>query len=274
MKFVEFGGDGPPVNFAHANGYPPGSYRRMLTPLTAEYRVEAICFRPLWQPFDERPDLSGWRLLARDLVRHIEDRFEEPVRGIGHSMGGVATLFAAVERPDLFDSIVLLDPVFLPLKYVLALRLTPGRHKRRLPLIRKAQDRPHHWPDRQAAFDFHRRARAFARLPDEALWDYIEAGTRETTDGVELAYPGAWEAQVYGTAPHVWHKLARCGVPMMGLRGKESTTCDPAAWQRWHRLQPGAEFVEIPDSGHLVPMERPDATAAAMMDFLARRRAA
>ena len=271
MKFVEFGGDGPPVNFAHANGYPPGSYRRLLTPLTARYRVEAICFRPLWQPFDQRSDISGWRLLAKDLIAHIEQRFDAPVRGVGHSMGGVATLFAAVERPDLFDSIVLLDPVFLPLKYVLALRMTPARHQRRLPLIRKAQDRPHVWPDRQAAFDFHRRARAFSRLPDEALWDYIEAGTRETADGVELAFSGAWEAQVYGTVPHVWRKLARCRVPMMGLRGSESTTCDPAAWRRWHRLQPRATFVEIPRSGHLVPMERPAATAAAVSEFLAGR---
>jgi pimeloyl-ACP methyl ester carboxylesterase len=58
---------------------------------------------------------------------------------------------------------------------------------------------------------------------------------------------------------------------MMGLRGTESTTCDPAAWQRWHRLQPQATFVEIPRSGHLVPMERPAATAAAVSEFLAGR---
>jgi pimeloyl-ACP methyl ester carboxylesterase len=271
MHSVEFGGHGPPLHFAHANGFPPGSYRRMLAPLTARYRVEAIRFRPLWQADGERPDLRGWGLLAQELIELIERRFDEPVRGVGHSMGGVATLFAAVRRPDLFDCIVLLDPVFLPASDVLAMRLMPRATRRSVTLIRKAEDRPHHFADREAAFDFHRSARAFARLSDEALWDYIEAGTRETADGVELAYPGAWEAEIYATVPYVWRQLARCRVPMMGLRGRDSTTVAASAWRRWQRLQPDAAFVEIPDSGHLVPLERPDATAAAVMGFLGRR---
>ena len=270
MHFLEFGGSGPPLHFAHANGYPPGSYRRLLTALAAMHRVEAICFRPLWQAYDQRPDIGGWERLAQDLIELIERRFDEPVHGVGHSMGGVATLFAAARRPELFRTVVLLDPVFLPLRHVLAMRLTPRGRRRWLPLIRKALDRPHQFADRQAAFDFHRRARAFARLSDEALRDYVEAGTRETATGVELRYPGAWEAEVYATVPHVWRKLARCPVPMMGLRGADSETVGAAAWRRWQRLQPGATFVQIEHAGHLVPMERPDETAAAVARFLAR----
>jgi pimeloyl-ACP methyl ester carboxylesterase len=271
MQSVEFGGRGPPLHFAHANGFPPGSYRRMLETLATRYRIDAIRFRPLWQAHGERPDLRGWGVLAQELIEHIEGRFDEPVRGVGHSMGGVATLFAAVRRPDLFDCIVLLDPVFLPAKDVLAMRLMPRASRRSIPLIRKAENRPHHFADRRAAFDFHRSARAFARLSDEALWDYIEAGTRETGGGVELAYPGAWEAEIYATVPYVWRRLARCRVPMMGLRGHDSTTVAPGAWRRWQRLQPDAAFIEIPDSGHLVPLERPDETAAAVIRFLEGR---
>jgi pimeloyl-ACP methyl ester carboxylesterase len=272
MHLVEFGGSGPPLHFAHANGYPPGSYRRMLEPLTAAHRVEAMAFRPLWEPFAERSDIRGWDLLAKDLIELIERRYDRPVRAVGHSMGGVATMFAAVARPELFDCVMLLDPVFLPLRHVLAMRLTPRSRRRWLPLIRKAEDRPHHFADRQAAFDFHRRARAFARLSDEALWDYIRAGTRETGDGVELSYPGAWEAEVYATVPHVWRRLSRCRVPMMGLRGSESDTVSDAAWQRWQRLQPTGEFVQVEDSGHLVPLERPRETALAVARFLGRTR--
>lgn len=269
MKMIDFGGAGSPVHFAHANGYPPGSYQRMLAPVVERHRVEAIRFRPLWEPADEQSDIRGWHLLAHDLIELIEQRFDEPVIGVGHSMGGVATLFAAVERPALFRSLILIDPVFLPLKYVLALRLSPERHRQRMPLIRKARNRPHHWPDRQAAFDFHRRARAFQRLSDGALWDYIRAGTRDTPDGVELAYPGAWEARVYGTVPHVWRRLARCRVPMLGIRGVDSSVVDRSAWLRWQRVKSDASFVEIPDSGHLVPMEQPTRTAAAILDYLA-----
>ena len=33
--------------------------------------------------------------------------------GIGHSLGGVTTMYAALQRPDLFRALVFIDPVFL-----------------------------------------------------------------------------------------------------------------------------------------------------------------
>ena len=36
------------------------------------------------------------------------------VIGVGHSLGGVLTLYAAIRRPDLFRALVFIDPVFLP----------------------------------------------------------------------------------------------------------------------------------------------------------------
>lgn len=268
MKSEDFGGHGSAVHFAHANSYPPGSYRRMFMPIQATHQVKAIRFRQLWQPLGEHPKMGGWEVLANDVIELIESELEPPVHAFGHSMGATATLFAAARRPGLFKSLALIDPVFLPAKYVLPVRLTPRRWKDRLGMIRKALSRPHRWANRQAAFDFHRKARAFAGISDEVMWDYINAGTVETPDGgVTLTCPGAWEAEIYGSVPYVWFELGKCEVPALGVRGENSTTIGPDGWARWQRIHPDHEFLEVPDAGHMVPLQKPEIVGQAIARF-------
>jgi len=272
MHLLEFGGTGSPLLFAHANGYPPGSYGRMFEQIGQVHRIRAIEFRPLWQPIEDAPKLGGWGVLADDLIALLDSEFEHPAAVFGHSMGAVATMLAAVRRPDLFRCIALIDPVFLPGSHVLAVRLTPERWRDRMVMMQKARNRPHHWHSRQAAFKFHRRARVFSRVKDDVLWDYINAGTREEPDGgIELAYPGVWEAAIYGSVPYVWRTLRRCKVSMLAIRGVESAVITPRAWRRWQRLHPSAEFLEIEDAGHLAPLEHPRQVGDAVRDFFERR---
>lgn len=269
MDFTDFGGSGLDLHFAHANAYPPGSYRQMLEPLTASHRVRCIHWLPLVQP-DHHPHFRDWHELIPDLVDFIETGMEPPVLAVGHSMGATLTMLTAVRRPDLFRALVLIDPVFLRLRDALSLRLTPRRWKRRIPIIRKALTRPNRWDSCQAAFDFHRRARAFARVGDEALWDYIKAGTRQTGDKRwTLTFPREWEAVIYGTCPWVWPELRRCDVPMMGIRGVHSDVIDDHAWARWGRLRPRARLVEFEDAGHLVPLQRPGDVSECIASFFA-----
>jgi pimeloyl-ACP methyl ester carboxylesterase len=268
MHLVDFGGAGPPALFSHANGYPPGSYRRMFEPILAALGIRAVEFRPLWQPLGDAPKLAGWGVFVDDLIALVERQFTAPVHAFGHSMGAVATMLAASSRPDLFRCIALIDPVFLPASHVLVVRLTPRRWRENMSMMRKAINRPHHWDSRDHAYAFHRRARAFANVPDDVLWDYISAATSESAGGgVELVYPGIWEAAVYGSVPYVWSALRRCRVPMLALRGSASDVVSDGAWHRWQKLHPEAEFVEIAQAGHLVPLERPRLVGEAVRDF-------
>jgi pimeloyl-ACP methyl ester carboxylesterase len=147
----------------------------------------------------------------------------------------------------------------------------PQRWRDGMPMMQKARNRPHRWDSRQAAYRFHRRARAFARVPDDVLWDYIDAGTLESgATGVELAYQGVWEAAIYGSVPYVWSAVRRCRVPMLAIRGTDSDVISAAAWRRWQRLRPAAEFVEFEGAGHLVPLERPRQVGQAVRDFFQR----
>jgi pimeloyl-ACP methyl ester carboxylesterase len=63
--------------------------------------------------------------------------------------------------------------------------------------------------------------------------------------------------------------LARIGVPAIVLAGDQDVISPPAEGQAMADAIPGARFVAIPASGHLTPMERPGAVAAALGDFFA-----
>ena len=269
IPFIAFGGDGPSLHFAHANAYPPASYRQLLEPLTDTFEVWAIEQRPLWkdEPVQEPHD---WRVFAGDLIHALEQKGQKPVIGAGHSLGAVVTMMAAFERPDLFHALALIEPVLLPPPVLEAARAHPEQAAD-TPMVRRARKRRYHWSDRRKAFDRFRGKSVFERLSDEALWDYVNFALSETPDGgVGLRFPREWEAQIYAHPPiGIWEIVPHITHPTLAIRGAHSETLQPESWDRWRALQPSAQFVEIADSGHLAPMEKPERVGQVLRDFLA-----
>lgn len=266
----DFGGDGPVIHLAHANGFPPGSYRPLAETLTDRYHVVGLPARPLW-PGSRPESVPNWHPLADDLIRGLDDLGLQGIVGVGHSLGGVLTMWAAVRRPDLFRAVVLIEPVILPplvLRGIRLLRLLGLQ--RRLPLVQGALHRRRTWPSRQACYEHYRSKPLFATWPETSLWAYVEAGTRERADGqVELVYPPEWEAHIFATVPaDVWRAVPHLRRPALIIRGERSDTFRPESQARMERLLPQARFVVIPGAGHLVPMEHPAETGAVIRDFL------
>jgi pimeloyl-ACP methyl ester carboxylesterase len=261
------GGAGRPLLFAHANGFPPGSYRQFIEALGARFAVRAVEHRPLWgeaQP----PQRLRWSLFADDLLRALEQQYDEPVWVMGHSLGAVVAVLAARRSPQRFAGLILLDPVFLPSRYVMQMRLLPEAGRRRIPMLRRALARPEYFDDAQSAFDFYRSKRAFRGLNDEALRDYIASSKAPVEEGgLRLRYPGAWEAAVYGSPPLVRAALRRLRLPTVGLRGRDSDTLRPEMFARWAHWQPDATLREVP-GGHLFPLEHPRQTADTILGEL------
>lgn len=270
----DLGGQGPLLHLAHANGFPPGSYRQMARALADDYHLVALPARPLW-PGSRPAEAPTWRPLAGDLVQGLDALGLAGIVGVGHSLGGVLTLWAALAsragRPDLFRALVLVDPVILPRPWLWGLRLLRrlGLEEKQ-PLVRAALERRRTWPDRQACFDHYRAKELFARWSDAALWDYVNSGTVAGDDGaVHLRYPPEWEAHIFCTVPlDIWGDVARLRVPVLFLRGETSGTFRPGVLARLARLLPHAETATIGGAGHLVPMEKPGDTAAAIRAFL------
>ena len=268
--WTDWGGDGPPLHFAHANGFPPASYRSLLERLAGDFQVATYADRPLWS--DDPPEsLTDWTPLADDLGQALERRGLEEVVGVGHSLGGVLTALVAAARPGLFSVLILIDPVV----FTFPRTWFWGGMKRlgqgwRLPLVRGARRRRDRWPERAAVAEAYRGKSTFSGWTDAAFDDYLEAGFEEIEDGVGLRYPKAWEARIFEVSPaDVWPALRRIDIPVLFLRGENSETFLTGAAARATREMSNVRVQEIPGTSHFLPFEDPDCVAAAIRDFVA-----
>ena len=269
IPFIEFGGTGSTLHIAHANAYTAGSYRLLGQQLTTQHRVLAMRQRPTW-PNSDPSQLERWSDLVPDLISFLDQENLPEVIGVGHSMGGVVTMFAAIQHPERFKAIVLIDPVFLRPEYSALLWNAAGEPTGAMPPIAQiAQRRQDSWPSREAAFAHLRPKRVFAGISDEALADFIEDGLADAKEGVRLAYPKAWEARVYARAPYeVWDCLPQVRVPMLIIYAEHSDVLNDELIDRVKTLNPGTTAVKVADSSHLVPMEKPVEVAQIILDWL------
>lgn len=270
IPFYDFGGQGPVLHFAHANGYPPACYRQFAAPLLAKFQLIGIKQRALW-PNSHVKQAKGWNQAADDLIAFLDQQGVSGVVGMGHSLGAVATMYAAIKRPDLFSKLVLIEPVFLSPSFLSIAHLMPIQLRRQLnPMVKGALRRRDTWPDKQTMFDLYRQKSVFVNMSDAALWDFVNHGTTpDATGKLRLAYGKEWEAYFYSTPPKVWRQLKQVTQPVLGIRGESSTTLSTESWRRWQQIQPQATLVEIPVSGHLVPFEQPEQVAAEILAYLA-----
>ncbi len=270
IPYIDWGGDGPPLHLAHANGFPPATYRAFARCL-AGYHCLSYKARPLWGGQDPG-HFHHWRELAADLSQFLRDVAPGPVIGVGHSLGAVTTLFSAAARPALFRALVLIDPVIfpLPMSPVLAVAETLGLSRRaRLPTLTRR--RRMEWASREEVFSSFRRAHVFARWSDAALWDYVTAVTEERPEGgVRLRYPREWEARIFETVPpDSWLAMLRLrAMPTLVLRGELSTTFRSGTMRTMRWFVPRARFVQLEGADHFVPITHPQETAEAVLSFL------
>src|SRR5687768_16400842 len=94
------------IHFAHANGFPAKTYTKLFSFLEDDFEINYI------ERHGHNPDFpvtDNWKLLTAELKNEIENAYDRPVIGIGHSLGGVLHLLAAAEKPELYEQIILLD---------------------------------------------------------------------------------------------------------------------------------------------------------------------
>ena len=258
-----------PCLFVHANGYPSHCYLPMLQQLKG-CTVWAPLSRPCWATSDPNA-VNQWPLLVDDFLKFARARVAEtkqPMIAIGHSMGCIVILRAAIKEPDLFKKIIFLDPIFMPSYLVEFARMVPKSMMKKIKLVTKTLNRPDQWSSLQQAFDFHRTKRAFKALPDTALWQYIIGGTKPVGEQWHLKYPKAWEAWFYQNLPRSWRYLRKLSIPTLGIKAEHSEFLSTAAWQKWQKIQPHEKFIEFEAKHHLLPMESPVAVAHAILDFI------
>lgn len=273
MKSFEFGGEGLPLHFLHANGYPPECYKPLLELLKREYRVFGMVLRPLWG--DAKPqEIEDWHPLSDDLLRFLSDREPGPVIGVGHSVGAVVTLRAALRDPRKFRALVLIDPVLFvpPFLAMWSVIRAVGLKDRVHPLILGAQKRRRTFDDLETVFRGYRTRPIFRYMSDESLRAYIAGITKPSANGRhELVYSPEWEAQIYRTGLRdfdIWHDLPKLEAPTLFIRGAETDTFLENAARLVRKKQPKVRVEALEKSTHILPLERPREVFDIMQSFL------
>jgi pimeloyl-ACP methyl ester carboxylesterase len=268
----DLGGTHQRLHFLHANGYPPECYKPFLKLLQTQYHVFGMHLRPLWQ--GSKPEgIRSWHPLSEDLLKFLAQQ-PTPVIAVGHSIGAIVTLRAAMRDPDKFKALVLIDPVLFVPRLVLlwkAVRLL-GLGDRLDPLVRGAKRRRRTFSDLETVYHRYRSREVFRYMSDEHLRVYIEGITRKTKQGdYELVYSPDWEVQIYRTAMQdfdIWRALPDLHIPTLFIRGAETGTFLEPAAKLVKRKQPRAQVVSLEKSTHILPLERPKEVFDIVQSFL------
>ena len=272
LPHFDLGGFGHPLHFLHANGYPPGCYTPFLKSLQTHYHVFGMLLSPLWE--DSKPEeLNTWHPLSHDLMSFLSSQ-STSVIGVGHSIGAVVTLRAALRDPGKFRALVLIDPVLFVPSFMLKWQVVRilGMGDRLHPLIPGAKKRRRTFDDLETVFRGYRTRPVFRYMSDENLRIFIKGITQPAGDGTyKLLYSPEWEAQIYRTGMHdfdIWRGLPNLNIPTLFIRGAESDTFLESAAAFVKRKQPKAQVVTLEKSTHILPLERPREVFDIMQSFL------
>jgi pimeloyl-ACP methyl ester carboxylesterase len=273
--FFDFGGDGPSLHFANANGYPPAAYAPLLAALAPHYHVTAHRGLPL-RPGANPAALRTWEPLVDDLVAGLDSAGARGWLGVGHSLGAVLTAAAALRRPEFFCGLVLIEPVFFTPRrmrlynWMSRLRLVRFFH----PMVPVARRRRARFTGHQEMFERYRPARVFREIDDDGLRAYIDAASAPSPangsaePGVELVFSPAWEARIYETGPmDLWPQIGRLRPPLLAIRAPITNAFEAGAVPALRQRLPKAVVHQLTSGTHLVPLEQPKEIAALIHAF-------
>ncbi len=268
---------GPRLVLSHGNGFAIGGYFpfwRLFLP-----DCEVVVYDQRNHGQNPVHGAAGHTLaqMADDLEtirRAIVDAFgERQTAGAFHSLSTTVTLLHAAKYGLAWDALVLFDPPITP---ALGHPLHELAWDFEIALHDRARQRPRRFrsPDELAArFKDARRLRRWVPGAAELM---ARAVTRPTADGAyELVCPPDLEASIYAQnaeAP-VWAVLPRVARDLFVVSSDcAAEDADPPA--KVCAVLPqafGIAVLAIPDTGHLLQIERPEAVATAVRGHLRSR---
>lgn len=261
-----FAGMSQPIFFAHANGFPSGTYGKLFAALEPEYRVAHL----EQHAHDPRfPAGDNWYHLVDELIHHLQQQ-DEPVWGVGHSFGGMLHLHAALRCPDLYRGVVMLDSPVLTRtdRWVIRAAKRFGFIDKLTPAGRTL-GRREEFADLDSARSYFAGKTLFRGFDPECFDAYLQHGLHKVGDKLRLRFDPATEISIYRGVPHTSPGRTRqLQVPLAVVRGHKSRVVMNHHTRFVGRL-PQGESLTVP-GGHMFPLERPQDTAQLLKNLFTR----
>lgn len=251
------------LHFAHGNGFPALCYSQLLKLLQTRYNctyIDRIGHNP------EFPVTENWDYLVDELIHNIKQQnllreSTAPIIAVGHSLGGVLTLLAAHEKPELFKAVVMIDaPVLNQIKSrVVRLAKSLGVIDSITP-ARAARRRRQYWQTQDMLYRYLKEKPLFKTFTEECLQDFMRFGVEQTKNGYQLRFDPQVEYLIYRTIPHhLPYYLKQLSVPVILIYGDESTVVSRHDVHYMHRRY-NIHCIKMKGT-HMLPMESPELLA-------------
>lgn len=187
-------------------------------------------------------------LVAADVAAEVTG----PVHVVGFSLGALVGQHLAVHRPELVSSLASVSSVC---------RRTPTERAAVLARLEAASE------------DFP----ASVRASLHRWYDGTDVDARivDETERILMAnrVPSYLRCyRVFATADaDLGHELGRIAVPALAITGSDDPGSTPDMTRRLSEAIPGCEAVVLPDTRHMLPVQRPTELAAALTELMQRQ---
>ena len=255
-------GDPPAPSVVMVHGIMGHSWEwdTLLEALTEDFRV--------FVPDQRGHGASEWATdytvaaFADDLAELIRGTGPTPVRVVGHSLGGMAALLLAADRPDVVEQLVVIDVGPDTLSSQFGAEELPGM----LAAMAEAS-----YADVDEAVTEWLAGDPYAREP--LLRHYVEHGLVPRRDGrLVWRFDGAGlgrQAEAgFGTEDQLWSAVDGIAGPTLIIRGEHSPLLSHDAAARMVRRLRDGRLAEIRDGAHDLGVQQPEAVAARCLEFL------
>jgi pimeloyl-ACP methyl ester carboxylesterase len=264
------------IFLSHGNGFAIDGYFPFWRLLLDRFDVIVFDFRNHgWNPRGDPPNHHYTQFGSDlELIHHAVAALlgPKPTVGAFHSLSARTAVKYAVEGGWLWDALVLFDPPNAPLEghplYEAAVKVD---HR----LAQWAHNRPHRFASPTEMAHLFRQLRGHQNWREEAYELMARAILHEesSTGDWVLTCPGDLEAAVYrsNTSLQIWPQASDFGGPVKLIAADPTVDRPgvPALACQFLAETNGFDYAYVPGTGHMLQIEKPEATYHVMMSFLA-----
>jgi pimeloyl-ACP methyl ester carboxylesterase len=268
--------EGPRLLLTHGNGFAADAYFPYWQHLLADFDLLVFDFRNHGQNVPVVPSHHTYEQLVRDLERVIQEvnsrLGKKPTAGLFHSMSGRTAMKHALEVGWRWDALVLFDPPNVPPPGHPAYDTMAAFEKR---LTAFARQRRRHFSSVEELTEEYRQSRVTTRWVPGAHELMARSVLRKSPggDGYELVCDPENEAAIYAQAMtlNLWPSAKDFGGPVKligcdpNIKGSTTGTANQALGS-----ESGYDYSFVPDSGHLLQIEKPQDCVRLTLEFLKR----